>query len=269
MNDHNLEYYNFNLQHDVDVLLLKVKDASKRLRNELKSTQGGSLYMKKSKAYTIFTEYSNGREHSIGRDKNRVHALARRKYISTLSKNLESNYQSLKQLSMDIRGNDKTYAADSVVHEYAQNGLDVSRILHSPKQQTWLAQPYERNPAYPEELKFPTTNGVLMRTKSEVIIANRLEHFLIPYLPEMPFWFPYNMYPIYPDFTILRPDGSIIIWEHMGLMDDEKYFLKSCRKIRDYRQNGYSQHTNLIITWEDDIIEANMIDDIIKSRILH
>lgn len=131
-----------------------------------------------------------------------------------------------------------------------------------------LSQPYERNPAYPEELKFSTTNKVLMRTKSEFIIANRLEHYNIPYLPEMPLWFAYNLRPKYPDFTILKPNGETIIWEHMGRMDKEDYFTKNSRKIIEYRQNGYSQNTNLIITFEEDIIEPGMIDHIIETRIL-
>ena len=54
----------------------------------------------------------------------------------------------------------------------------------------------------------------------------------------------------------------------MGLMDKNDYFLKNCRKIRDYYRNGYSTHTNLIITWEDDIKTPDMIDHIITSRIL-
>lgn len=48
----------------------------------------------------------------------------------------------------------------------------------------------------------------------------------------------------------------------------DDYFMKNCRKIREYRQNGYNQNTNLIITWEDDISEQYMIDDIIERRII-
>ena len=51
-------------------------------------------------------------------------------------------------------------------------------------------------------------------------------------------------------------------------MDKEDYFIKNSRKIIEYRQNGYSWNTNLIITFEEDIMEPGMIDHIIETRIL-
>ena len=155
-----------------------------------------------------------------------------------------------------------------LLNKYVSANLNVSKILFSRYQQQWLSQPYERNPAYPEELKFSTTNGLLMRTKSELIIADRLEYYGVPYLPEMPLWFDYDFRPKYPDFTVLKQNGEIIIWEHMGRMDKEDYFIKNSRKILEYRANGYSQNTNLIITFEEDISEPGIIDHIIKTRIL-
>lgn len=266
MNYNNL-YGNDVLQQTLDTLLSNIKSELTKLRNELRNLDGGTLYIKKSKSYTIFTEYYNCREQSIGKNRDRIHMLARRKYISAMIKTLESNYKCLKKLSKEIRANNNN-DVNSLLNEYTSLNLDMTKILLSPHQQQWLAQPYERNPAYPEQLKFTTDNGVLMRTKSELIIANRLEHYGIPYLPEMPIWFNYDFRPKYPDFTILKQNGETIIWEHMGLMDKEDYFIKNSRKILEYRANGYSQNTNLIITFEEDISEPGMIDHIIHTRIL-
>lgn len=262
------KYYEPKLQNDINKLLSQTKITALHLKKEIKNTPGGNLYIKNTKGYKIFTEYADGQEHSIGKDKDRIYTLARRKYISALYSQMESDYKSLKKFFADIKKHDCGHKIDLLLKEYDTTGLDMSRILLSPEQQAWLSQPYERNPSYPKELKFLTTNGVLMRTKSELMIANRLEYFFIPYLPEMPLWFLYNQYPIYPDFTILKDDGSIIIWEHMGLMDKETYFIKNCKRIMEYRQNGYCLHTNLIITFEEDICEPGLIDKIIKSRIL-
>lgn len=239
-----------------------------KLQNELNSSRGGNLYVKRTKNKVFYTEYSHGKEVGIGHNKDRVHRLARRNYVSNQYKLARSYIARLKHI-YDNLNTDKSIASISgKLDQYASLNLDMSKILFSYREQQWLNQPYERNPAYPEGLKFTSDNGILMRTKSELIIANRLEHYNIPYLPEMPLWFPYNLHPKYPDFTILKPNGETIIWEHMGRMDKEDYFIKNSCKIIEYRQNGYSQNTNLIITFEEDIIEPGMIDHIIETRIL-
>lgn len=239
-----------------------------QLKDELRETRGGKLYVKKTKNKVCYTEYYQGKEQGIGRNKNKVHRLARRNYIHDQYSLAKSYYSSLRQLYSQLSQDKIILHLTNRLNQYESLGLDMNRILLSPEQQEWLNQPYERNPAYPEELKFKTTNNNLMRTKSELIIANRLEHYGIPYLPEKPLWFDYDMYPKYPDFTILKANGDTVIWEHMGLMDREDYFIKNSRKIIEYRQNGYSQNTNLIITFEEDIMEPGLIDHIIESRIL-
>lgn len=268
MKDNNSGRYDILLQDSIDALLSRTKVETTKLHNELKNLHGGTLYTKKYKSNSIFVEYFNGQQRSIGKNKERVHMLARRKYLSAMSKTLSSSYKLLKQLSKELRNLNCSNNLDAITSSFEAFGLDIDRILLSPHQRKWLAQPYERNPAYTEELKFHTTNDVLMRTKSEVLIANRLEYYRIPYLPEKPLWFDYDTHPKYPDFTILKPNGEIIIWEHMGRMDKEDYFIKNSKKIVEYRQNGYSQNTNLIITFEEDISEPGIIDHIIKTRIL-
>jgi len=249
--------------------LIEKEDAKLlKLQSELNMSRGGNLYVKKSKNKVFYTEYSHGREVGIGHNKDRVHRLARRNYISNQYKLGRSYIALMKQIYSQLDSDKNISSITDKLYQYGSLGLDMDKILFSRHQQQWLSQPYERNPAYPEELKFKTTNNKLMRTKSELIIANRLEHYDIPYLPEMPLWFSYNLHPKYPDFTILKHDGSTIIWEHMGRMDKEDYFIKNSRKIIEYRQNGYSQNTNLIITFEEDIREPGMIDHIIESRLL-
>lgn len=264
----NYHRYDLLLKQRLNNLIESEESVLLGLHNELKKSRGGNLYIKRSKSKVLYTEYSHGKEVGIGRNKDKVHRLARRNYASSQYKLGQTYITLLKQLYTQLDNDNTVASITNKLNLYTSSGLDMERILLPPKQQEWLNQSYERNPAYPEELKFETTNKRLMRTKSELIIANRLEHYNIPYLPEMPLWFRYYMYPKYPDFTILKPNGEIIIWEHMGLMDKEDYFIKNSRKIIEYRQNGYSLNSNLIITFEEDIIETGMIDHIIESRLL-
>ena len=89
---------------------------------------------------------------------------------------------------------------------------------------------------------------------------------LIPYRYEAELFINGNRY--YPDFMILLPDGSILIWEHFGMMDDIDYASRAWRKIENYRRAGYVQHTNLICTYESDIENGKVIDEIIRRFIL-
>jgi len=73
---------------------------------------------------------------------------------------------------------------------------------------------------------------------------------------------------LYPDFTILRKDGRVILWEHNGLMSSEEYFLKTIQKIRKYNKAGYVQHLNLICTEEKDITNDETLEEIIVRFLL-
>ena len=81
---------------------------------------------------------------------------------------------------------------------------------------------------YPENLRYETERGDVVRSKSEVIIANILyqnrEHILYKY--ERPLEIVENgrKKTIYPDFTIINKNtGKITYWEHAGRMDDPYY----------------------------------------------
>ncbi len=256
------------LLQNLQQILAKERNTYRCLQDELNASHGGKLYIKKTNGRTFYTEYSHGKEQGVGRNKSKVHKLARRNYAMRLCKSSKHCISALETLYDQLMAKSSPDITTGQLKRYENAGLDMGKVLYSPSQQAWLNQPYERNPAYPEELKFETTNNKLMRTKSELIIANRLEYYGIPYLPEKPLFFDYDLYPIYPDFTILKADETEIIWEHMGLMDKEEYFIKNCRRIRRYINNGYGLHTNLIITFEKDIITPGLIDHIIESRLL-
>lgn len=78
---------------------------------------------------------------------------------------------------------------------------------------------------------------------------------------------PYERNPYYPDFTILCSDGTILLWEHFGMEDDDDYFMKSCWKLRNYRKAGYNTHKNLICTYEDDLLSEENLDFLIQRYI--
>lgn len=139
-------------------------------------------------------------------------------------------------------------------------------IILDPVTFAWKTEKYRSNPIHREALKYMTTNGMRMRSKSELIIGDILEKYGIIYRYEQAIEICGKIY--YPDFVILCDDGTIIIWEHFGLMEDESYKLKAFNKICDYRKLGFKQYKNLICTWEDDLESMENIEDIVNRIIL-
>ena len=114
------------------------------------------------------------------------------------------------------------------------------------------------NPKNRDGLVFKARNGVYVRSKNEMLILDALS------MTDLEIWYEkrldlvaggsggYNTESVYPDFTIKLPDGSIIYWEHMGLMDQEKYQKDNSNKLKLYFENGIYPPKNLIITVDGD-----------------
>lgn len=121
------------------------------------------------------------------------------------------------------------------------------------------------NKYYEENLIHRTASGLMVRSKSEVIIANMLDSNGIKYLYEekLPLGDTYKL----PDFTIKdAAAGTLIIWEHCGMMTNPEYKERWEAKKRVYEANGYSEKNGNLIVTEDD--EFGGVDSqVIQSKI--
>jgi energy-coupling factor transporter ATP-binding protein EcfA2 len=82
--------------------------------------------------------------------------------------------------------------------------------------------------------------GVLVRSKSEVIVANALTAENIAWEYERPFVSPTDpTESLLPDFTIEDDTtGELVLWEHLGMMDRPDYRATWDYKVDWYRRNG-------------------------------
>jgi ATP-dependent exoDNAse (exonuclease V) alpha subunit len=89
-----------------------------------------------------------------------------------------------------------------------------------------------------EGLIHRTRRGDLVRSKSEVIIANELEHQGIRYDYERALVLPGGE-TRYPDFTIEDDDAGVVFyWEHLGLLHNPEYRTRWEKKLEIYRAAG-------------------------------
>ena len=102
---------------------------------------------------------------------------------------------------------------------------------------------------HPENKIYKAENGESVRSKSELIIMSQLIRYELSFRYESSLML--GSVCVHPDFTIRHPvTGEIIIWEHLGMIDDPEYARNAAEKIRLYIQHGYYPGINLIITCE-------------------
>ena len=133
--------------------------------------------------------------------------------------------------------------------------------------QRWLAIPYQRKPIKKGTTTFKTLKGDKVRSKSEVIIADRLWANGIPYKYECPLKAGKEI--IHPDFTILRmSDRKIIYHEHCGKMDDPAYTDDMLYRVNLYSQEKIYIGDRLFLTLESSTrpLDTDMLDDYINTN---
>jgi ATP-dependent exoDNAse (exonuclease V) alpha subunit len=104
---------------------------------------------------------------------------------------------------------------------------------------------------YAEHLIHKTLRGHLVRSKSELVIANMLYEMGIDYAYERELLGSDGVR-VRPDFSFVDAAGDLLIWEHLGMLGREDY-RRGWEWKRDwYETNGYVSGQNLFTT-EDDV----------------
>ncbi len=217
---------------------------------EYKQLPEGYLVVRKKNNKSYYTLCDSNGEHGITQKKDIIDSLLLKKHLSS---SISTHKHNIKVLNSCL-SNTLDYTNDS------------AEIQFTKEQIMWHNSIYSQNPYKSEQLIYKCNNGIYVRSKSERIIANKLFEYGLIFKYEAPLKL--NSDTLYPDFTILREDGKVVIWEHNGLMNNEDYILQTFRKIRKYRKANFIQHTNFICTEEEDIQDENTLDDIIFRFLL-
>ena len=114
----------------------------------------------------------------------------------------------------------------------------------------WMKQSYSPQEISEEIYPFYTDNGEHVRSKSEVIIANKLQSLGVPYFYEAPVKIVGNRI-FHPDFKILKlKTRETIYLEHCGMMLNPEYVSEFLVRRDLYIRSGFIPGKNLIYTFE-------------------
>ncbi len=157
------------------------------------------------------------------------------------------------QTSLQKKSTDTAFAA---LDKNRQTLVTPATLTDSQYAELWQNQSYRKNKRHEENQQLTTDRGELVRSKSEVIIANALSASKVPYRYEFPLVIERsegdeNFCEFHPDFYCLNVrTRQEYAWEHFGMMDDAEYAARAAEKMALYSANGYFPGKNLIITME-------------------
>jgi ATP-dependent exoDNAse (exonuclease V) alpha subunit len=103
---------------------------------------------------------------------------------------------------------------------------------------------------YAEHLIHRTKGGELVRSKSELVIANHLHEVGLKYHYERVLEGTADSRRLRPDFTFVDDAGDLVLWEHLGMLDRDDYRKSWEWKKAWYEMNGFVEGRNLFTSSE-------------------
>lgn len=203
----------------------------------------------KLRYYQILDAKDTHGKYLHGKEMDLACGLAQKDYLQRLYQKTDAELAELKKFLTKYEKDEleKVYAN---LNEYRQALVSPFVISNEEFAKKWQQEPYETNPYYPEEKVYTTKRDELVRSKSEVLLADMFYEMGIPYRYEAQLKLQ-NGKIKYPDFTLLKVHTRELIYhEHLGLLDDEEYRKAALRKLDEYRRNGIFHGKNLMITYE-------------------
>ncbi|HYM00800.1 MAG TPA: ATP-dependent RecD-like DNA helicase, partial [Blastocatellia bacterium] len=122
-----------------------------------------------------------------------------------------------------------------------------------------------RHDRYAAHLIYRTSRGELVRSKSELLIAEKLYSLQMNYQYERILEGTTRPGRLRPDFSFVDDAGNLLIWEHLGRLDRVDYREGWKWKQEWYAQNGYAEGRNLFTSNEEQIRDVEFIDKMARK----
>ncbi|MCR4673681.1 MAG: hypothetical protein K5675_01625 [Lachnospiraceae bacterium] len=248
------------VKQQYELILVKLEDS-------LQNAPPGNMLKEKKYHHEYYTkQYKDKdgkciREYISKKDKKTLKQLGQKKYdqlfIKSIRKNLMLIDKFLEGYDLDFR--ERGYEKIGELKDIPLELYEDNRIAILEK---WMTEEIQEN-SYNDELKiFETDKKEMVRSKSEVIIANALNQYSdkLLYKYERPLEVKISGFKkiIYPDFTTLNIEsGEISYLEHFGMMDNPEYAEQFVKKINLYEENGIVLGKDLFVTFESMEVPLN------------
>ena len=194
----------------------------------------------------------------------KAEAILRRRFLEKSIRQLENSIHRVEKFLKNLIPYDPQVVYDSI----CQGSVFINLEEFFPKNSGTGEDESINNSRdfefFKELKKHVTPMGVLVRSKSEALIAGILELYGLEYQYEKRMTLGGRSF--YPDFTLANVlSGELIYWEHFGLTHDSEYRKVMAEKLAVYEEHGILPWKNLIITFdsEDGYIDMQKIHRIL------
>ena len=261
--------------HELREMRTKLEKRRELVRIALSGCPPGYLLKTKSAGRTEFIHiyYENGmrRKKRVKEESAEAILLIKKKCLETEAGILDNN---LKLLETLLKGFIPTGAGSIMaglpenLREYFSLSTDMPAVYSDKEIEQWAAAKYEQSDFMPEAKIHTTSWGLKVRSKSELLIAEKYHERGIPFRYEQVIRYGENI--IVPDFTILRADLKLFYHEHCGMPGNEKYMKHHKSKLDIYESLGIVPWDNLIVTYDskDGNLDLRIIESEINNKIL-
>ena len=235
-----------------------------RLKTEMRRFPDGRVSVKQQGNRYYYYHVIDGKEKYLSKnDFDMIRALVQKAYVKDIIKASESEINLIRDVlhgycvtsPEEVLDNLPEARKKFITPVYVGNRFAVD----------WANEPYDK----PIVLNgFSTLKGDKVRSKSEVIFADRLLIKGVPYKYECPVMI--NGKIIHPDFTALRrSDNKLVYIEHGGMLDKPEYAESFVNRINDYNKEGIYLGDRLFLTFEtsNTPLDVSVIDNLIDTHL--
>lgn len=244
-----------------------------KAEKSLKKAPKGSLIVSKSNGCIQFYHSSygdgNNRKYISVENNKLVHDLAQKDYDKIVLKTAISEKKHIHNILKYIDEKD-IHDIYNQLNPHRKKFVESHFMNDEAFIEKWLSTKYKGKYFEKNSYEIVTERGERVRSKSEKIIADKLDLMGIPYRYECPLILK-GFGTIYPDFTMLNiVTRTEVYMEHFGMMDNPEYSQKAINKIEQYEKNGIFIGKNLVVTFETSkqLLNMSVVENMLKEILM-
>ena len=254
---------------ELDIMLPQLK-SSKNLK-----INGSLQCSSRGDTINYYQVFDDGSKKYLGRnDQQLIIALANKRHFCKMTDAVERERDQLDRCLKILESGTQISDIDKVypsLHEGIRKLSGPFSITDDGYVMRWLKKnSYLRNRKQLSGQN-KTLKGEYVKSKSEVIIADRMTYYGVPYVYEITTAKDAFDEMRYPDFFILnKRTRKEYFWEHLGKMGDPKYAAANQVKMEQFSKQGIIPGKNLIVSFEcgDRPLSTEYVDTIIKQLLV-
>ncbi len=150
------------------------------------------------------------------------------------------------RLVLLVEGDNTSFLYDLSKPDQSEAARRNTHLFRGVVREEMASVPYAAN------LIHRTERGEMVRSKSELVIANIVNSMGLHYHYERPYEGANKPGKRWPDFSFIDPAGDLIIWEHLGRLDLNTYREDWARKRGWYLDNDFIDGETLFTTTESE-----------------